>query len=108
MLGGLTRIEGMKNLSSCLQGGCEILPLVKHEERQTRLRFLCQVSSPFQLSHFPWTNALQYCKLILPRSIGCGGVGTRRPTNVATVAALPPMTVLLFRYRRSFHFQFTV
>jgi len=48
--------------------------------------FPLHVSSFVKFTTFLGTTHLLYCKLILPRSIGCGGVGTRRPTNVATVA----------------------
>ncbi len=50
------------------------------------LRFPLHGVASVETLYIPFSDCLQHCKLILPRSIGCGGVGTRRPTNVATVA----------------------
>jgi len=77
-------------------GGPEIA-LREYEERKRMTRLSAKYRSR-KFLRFPRTTALQHCKLFLPRStLRCGDRG-----------GYPPMTVLLSRYRHSFHFQFAV
>ena len=86
----------MKNLSSCLQGGCEIFTF--GETRREVSAFALPLPSVVTVQTL--TFSLDDCFAAAANSF-CRAP----PCGVAAAAALPPMTVLLFRYRRSFHFR---
>jgi len=61
LFGRLTRFEGIKNLSLCLDGGCENC-LVENTMRGKRIeRFPLQGVVQLELLTFPSTTALQHC-----------------------------------------------
>ena len=95
---GLTRIEGMKKTSrSCLAEAVGIA-LEKTRREEVHRALACQVSFSLKLPTFQRRLLCRYCKLTLPHStLRCGDRG-----------GCPPMSVLPFCCRRSFHSRFAV
>ena len=116
-----TRIEGMKNLSSCLTRGPDNYLYRNTTRGKTLARFLCIVSSVLKFIRFLVTTALQHAKLLsadfsaLARRVrfpmgreppqGYPPVADRREA-VARVVRLPPPYRFNCLWTCSFHFSF--
>ena len=100
LFGGLTRFEAMKNLPSCLTGGCRNCLDRNTKRGKTLARFLCQVSSILKFSNVSRDD--RFAAQIVYRAIARRGVGgfVRRAVALRyPVTELPGFLSFQFRPR---------